>query len=172
MANTFIAIGTFRVSSPSVTSFTWSSIPQTYKNLVIMGACAAQSSSGGLKMFFNGDETTTYKYAEMYSGTTNTPAFQKSTATDFALGNTNMDAPAADHNLGVEIVIGNYTNTTDYKNYLYRGNGGTHNSTTQQQASVGGGTWSNISAITSIKIAKTGTAYFAVGTSFTLYGLT
>lgn len=156
-AVTYTPIATNTLSSAAA-SVTFSSIPGTYTDLVII--VAGIYTTGGTNdavLEFNGDTSSIYSWTRLLGNGT---AASSSRTTgdvqiDFGLlssnGQTNSIAQ-----------IQNYSNSTTYKTVLGRGN-----STEYVGAVVG--LWRSTAAITSVKVRSAAT--FASGTVFTLYGI-
>jgi hypothetical protein len=164
MASTFIAIQTITTStSPNSVSFT--SIPQTYKHLCVI-ANLSSNATDAIKLQFNSDTATNYKWGEIYMGGTATMKQYKGYPSNYSLGNSEL----TDNQFGaLELWIPNYVSSA-YKPYLYRNSCMVYNSLGSQASSWGGGQWDNTTAINSVTIAMNSGA-FRNGTNITLYGL-
>lgn len=140
MALTYESIATTTFSS--VTDFTFTSIPSTYTDLVIIFN-GVGSSVTNLTMQFNGDTNTNYS-ATYVLGDGSSVATSRE-------GNTTSGTLTAVYTSGrsqVNVSIQNYTNVTTYKSYLARFS----DATAQTSGMVG--LWRSTSAISSIKILK------------------
>ena len=162
---TYEPIATTTLGS-AASSYTFSSIPGTYTDLIIV-VNGTDSASGGnnWNLQFNGDTATNYSATRIRAdGTTNDSA--RTTSATSILG-----IQMNDTLIGVQTYqIMNYANTTTYKTALLRG--GVGGSTTATFLGAAVGLWRSTSAITSIKVLTNGlTSNFAVGTMFTLYGI-
>lgn len=158
MAVTYSQIATTTLSS-NAADVTFSSIPSTYTDLVIVTGVKYTSSEQALALTFNGDSGTNYSATYIY-GNGSSAATSRDT--------NNVFIPVArgdDNNFWAGITnIMNYSNTTTYKSVLSRGN-----SNTYVVAYVG--LWRSTSAITSLKIAQLTGSNFASGSTFSLYGI-
>ena len=158
MASTYTPIATTTFGS-SATSYTFSAIPSTYTDLVLV--CYIQnSSSANTYVRFNGDSSSIYSRTQLAGNGTS--------ATSGRASNTNagyIDAvPTQTPNENIIVQFQNYSNSTTYKTYLSRAN----NAATGVQATVG--LWSSTAAINQIAIfADSGT--MTAGTTLTLYGI-
>ena len=154
---TYTPIATNTLSSPAA-SVTFSSIPGTYKDLVLVMNVAVTDGSSVMRV--NNDGTFIYSRTQM-SGT-GTVASSGSTSTDDGwfpvTGTTGFTSVTTVH-------LMNYSNTTTYKTALARGNNAS--SVTQASAWL----YRSTSAITQINIIKPNTDNFITGSTFTLYGI-
>lgn len=146
----------------AVASVTFSSIPQTYTDLVMV--FSGSSVSGGedsISIQFNGDTTTNYSYT-LLSGDGSSAYSNRGSSTTFIAGAliTHLTITNSIWN------VFNYTNTTTFKTVLARGNAP---STLVRQ---GVGLWRKTpEAITSWLLKPNSGQNFAVGCTFTLYGI-
>jgi len=164
---TYTPIATNTLSS-TATSVTFSSIPGTYKDLVIVmsvGKGLAYSTS----IQFNSVTTSTYSRTRL-SGDGSTATSARITTADgyqyMALSSYGNGTTLGTESVIVNIM--NYSNTTTYKTVLSRTNG-----PSGLDANVG--LWQSTAAITSIKIVPdidgTTRTSFLIGSTFTLYGI-
>ena len=164
MASTYSQIATQTLGS-AASSVTFSSIPQTYTNLVLISVCSTSrvSSNASVDIQFNSDTSTNYSNTFMYGDGTTTTSSRASNATSIWIGQTIGNSST---NPEIQITnINNYNNTTTYKTVLSRGN---HPS---QLVLASVGLWRNTAAITSIKLINEGGNNFIAGNTFTLYGI-
>lgn len=155
MPVTYDKIATNTLGSAAA-SVTFSSIPATYTDLVLVVAGTATSNNTAY-MQFNGDTATNYSATQIY-GTGSVAASNRLTSSSF------MWLGEFYTNSNLIVQIPNYANTTTYKNQLCR----TSTPSAYVQAIIG--LWRSTAAITSITATMTSTTY-ASGTSFTLYGI-
>jgi len=158
---TYKPIATTSISSATA-DFTFSSIPGTYTDLVlVMNVIASSNTANYVYLQYNGDTGSNYSTTILASNGSSAQSVRFTNRTNF-----NIDYWATPQTeVGNRIVqIQNYSNTTTFKTGLLRANragGGT-------DATVG--LWRSTAAITSIKITcDSGT--FASGSAFTLYGI-
>jgi hypothetical protein len=149
----------------NASSVTFSSIPQTYTDLIIIANVKGTTGGNGTCVQFNGDTGGNYSYT-LIDG-------NGSSATSSGAQNQgNIQSGLVDNvGWGVQIIqIMNYSNTTTYKNVLGRGN-----DTLQLRATSGlwkPTTGSATQAITSITVLSSPNAYnFITGSTFNLYGI-
>jgi len=154
MAITYEPISTYTVGSPQA-SYTMSSIPATYTDLVLI--IQATTISANYNLRFNGDTGTNYSDTSLWGNGSSAASYRSSNNTVIGLTYTSSGAPIS------KIQIQNYSNATTYKTVL-----------TRQDDSVnatGGnvGLWRNTAAISSITIVSTGN--IPTGTTLTLFGI-
>lgn len=164
--NTYQALDKVTVGTATST-ISFSSIPATYTDLVVV-ISAPTSSDGATPQFrFNGDTSTNYSNTFLEGSGSSATSNRESSQTNIQLsynvgGNSTNPSTSIVH-------IMNYSNTTTYKTLLARWNsasGGTYPGTA---ATVG--LWRKTpEAITSMEIFVA-TGNFAVGSTFSLYGI-
>lgn len=145
-------------------SLTFSSIPSTYTDLVLVMSNLTFSSGGNPQIQFNGDTTTNYSNTDVYS-TGSAAGSTRNTGNayinvGFSATNGSSTEPGT-----VIVNIMNYSNATTFKTIIARGNraGG------EAQANVG--LWRKTpEAITSI-VVKVGSGNLQTGSTFALYGI-
>jgi hypothetical protein len=158
MAITYTPIATQTLTS-TATSVTFSSIPATYTDLVLVIDAIRSSGDNSVGLQYNSDSGTNYSFTYLFgSGTTSTSGRSSSqTRVDVAYINTTRSTNVAH--------ILNYSNTTTYKTSIGRFSPST------QYAGAYVGLWRNTAAINSINIINQDVANFASGSTFTLYGI-
>lgn len=156
-AATYTPIATQTLGS-SASSVTFSSIPSTYTDLVLV-ANAGISTTGAILAVFNSDTGTNYSYTRVYgNGTAATSdRFTNQPAMDLGYFSTSLGNISITHFM-------NYSNTSTYKTTLTR-----WNTTSYTTAEVG--LWRNTSAITTIVINGSFGYNLIAGSTFTLYGI-
>jgi len=150
---TYTALANITLGS-SASSVTFSSIPATYRDLVlvVVGTATADATWG---LRFNGDTGSNYPYVEMNGDGASTTS-TTSTLTFFRIGRTTGTQ-------GTTIIqIMDYSATDKHKTGLSRT--GPANEIVRAVASR----WANTAAITSI---VTNNVTFASGTTLSLYGI-
>jgi hypothetical protein len=158
--STYTPIATQTLGS-AVGTVTFTSIPSTYTDLVLIANGTAVSNTGwGLQ--FNSDTTSTYS-ATYLEGNGTSAIAERYSATYMrtcwnSLWNTTSPSNAT-------IQIQNYSNTTKYKTALWRSD-----SITGGYTEAGVGVWRSTSAINRIDIIIS-SVNFATGSTFTLYGI-
>jgi hypothetical protein len=142
---------------------TLSSIPSTYTDLILVQSGAFNPGTGDVYITFNNDTAGNYSFLWM-SGTGTGTVSNKVINT----GSITVDIYAyPTTNVSTRIIqVMNYSNVTRNKTVLVRATGGT----TGTDAMTG--MWRSSAAINRIDIYAGGVASrFAVGTTFTLYGI-
>lgn len=158
--STYTPIATTALAS-SATSYTFSSIPSTYTDLVLV-ASGTSTNAYNSNLQFNGDTATNYSCTVVSGSGSAASSYRNSSQTSMLIdynGNFNSS------NTSIIISILNYANTTTYKTALSRAN----NAAGGVDAVVG--LWRSTAAINSIKMAIGGGYSYATGTTFTLYGI-
>ena len=163
------------VLSADATSFTFSSIPQTYKHLQIFATLANTSAGGAINasIFFNNDETggnyQRHYLQNAYSGGVSAGGSASATFNFvYAAGSTYTDVYATNH-----INIYDYTSSSKYKSihnvsqYLTNGRG---SGLVQGFGGIYSGVWKNTNAISTIKF-EANSGQLNSGSTFWLYGL-
>lgn len=152
---TYAKIATTTLGS-ATNSFTFSSIPSTYTDLILVVNGSATGTGGRFRI--NGDTGTNYSYRRLYGN-------GSVAASD---GNSNQDyAYGSDISTSFCVNIYNfmdYSNTTTYKTIITRAN--PSNSMVACTVNL----WRSTAAITSIEI-NTGGVNMNIGSTLTLYGI-
>lgn len=153
--STFIPLATTTLSS-AASSVTFSSIPATYRDLVLV-ASFQTSVDANLLVRFNSDSGSNYSLVRMW-GTGSSTASDSRTQTyaDMEAGTTNTQISTT------IMQFMDYSATDKHKIMLYRSN--------QNLVAAGANRWANTSAINNISIA-TNSGTFNVGTSFSMFGI-
>ena len=153
ISTTYEPIATYTVPS-SAGSYTFTSIPQTYTDLVMIF-----NGVGGnnISLQFNGDTSSNYSATRIQG--------DGSTASSSRWSNTtSMFGPYAVAENVTIWQIQNYSNSTTYKTALAKGGG----AGTQVEAYVG--LWRNTAAITSLTVI-TPSANISAGSTISIYGI-
>jgi hypothetical protein len=168
VSNTYQAIATTTLGSAAA-SYTFSSIPQTYTDLILIYQTRISTQNSYLDVCAqaNGDTGTNYSYTSLTGSGTAAQSHRASNTGSFI-----FDDNGAPWN--AQWAIGrvnfmNYSNTTTYKTAISR---------TDQGGGTSGGTdavvnlWRNTAAISSLKIyLNGGSLLLDAGTTLTLYGI-
>ena len=152
--NTYTAIATQTLGS-AVSSVTFSSIPSTYTDLVMVVAGTVNSATA-MDVTFNSDTGSNYSRTLLTGDGSSASSSRVSNATNLGLGFLSTSQSVS------IIQLMNYANTTTFKTILARGNAADNRTV----ATVG--LWRSTSAITSINFAG---ATYQTGTTFSLYGI-
>lgn len=158
MAATYLPIATTTLGS-SASSYTFSSIPSTYTDLVIVTS-GTGSANASFKLQFNSDTGSNYSVTYLYGdGGGSATSGRASNQTE--IGAMGRIGTSQANSL---IHIMNYSNTSTYKNVIGRGNLST------QLTIMSVGTWRSTLAINSIKLTpESGT--IDAGAILTIYGI-
>lgn len=168
--NTYVALDKVTVSGTSIATVTFSSIPSTYTDLIIVGNLGSEGTNAFPYLQFNGDTGSNYSYTQLYGTGTSTGTGRTSNSTQLFNNDVSVKQGAVNSNVVYQIM--NYSNSTTHKTSLVR-------QSTLDAADYNGslaavGTWRNTAAITSvaIKLTRGGTGYnFSNGSTFSLYGI-
>lgn len=139
-------------------SVTFSSIPATYRDLVLVCDVASAAGGGFGYVQFNGDTGGNYNYVRMLGdGSSTYSASGASGSANAQIGYVRSTAK------GVRIVqIMDYSATDKHKSMLVRSN--------EQDVGAWANRWASTSAITSVSVYVSGQS-FAAGSTFYLYGI-
>ena len=153
---TYVSIASNTLSS-SAASVTFSSIPGTYTDLVVVVAGTfTTGSTNNVNFQFNGDTASNYSFLRLLGS--------GSAASSYRVSDVQIDIGLLSSTAQSNTVanIQNYSNTTTYKTAIGRGD-------TSEYAQASLGAWRNTAAITSVTILSAAT--FASGSTFSLYGI-
>lgn len=168
MAKTYEPIATTTLTAGTA-SVTFSNIPQTYTDLVLVANIRISGTGGeGIGIRFNNDSGSNYSYTRVFAST--------SAVSDVGTNLTSTDGgyfPGSDSSSslfdpGIYQIM-NYSNTTTNKMVITRWNNNQNPGTTH--VGFNAGLWRSTAAITSVTLAKDGGKTFVSGCSFTLYGI-
>lgn len=156
MASTYTPIATQTLGSSAAT-VTFSSIPSTYTDLVLV-ANGSASASSDFYIAFNSDFSSNYSRTVLYGTGSAAGSQRDSNLTRMLIG--------AFYTNQVNILqIMNYSNTNTNKTVLSRSNGPSN----VVEADVG--LWRSTVAINRIDLTVSGSNTFNTGSTFTLYGI-
>ena len=147
----------------ATSSYTFSSIPQTYTNLVVVVNGGSSSNNIDFDMVINGDNGNNYSRTLMYGNGSSAGSTRYSN--EAYLSFTYYGNMTTNFSWIGQININNYANTTTYKTILGKASNA---DTYGVNATVG--LWRSTSAITSIQL-KARASNFITGTTFSLYGI-
>jgi len=172
MASTYEKIQTNTLTSATA-SISFTSIPGTYTDLVVIASVQGQANGCNMQIWFNGDGSSTNYSSTVLYGTNNTIGSVRNINNAKLNFGTNGGMPYANANqFGLNIYhIQNYSNTTTYKTVI-----GTSRSPSGGYVGVGEldqavGMWRNTAAITSVDIGVDNSRTMQIGSSFTIYGI-
>jgi hypothetical protein len=148
------------VSSTTEASITFSAIPGTFSNLLLVFQVAESGSAGqDFALQFNGDSGANYNWG--FGANTGTGNVTNGDTSGHCGYQQNTNYPSSG-----KIDIPNYAGTVLQKGYV-----GQNVSESDGNLLTHGGMWNNTAAITSITLFPLGSLEFIAGTTFTLYGL-
>ena len=163
--NTYTAIATNTLGSAAA-SVTFSSIPSTYTDLVLVISAADSGATNVYLQMGNGsiDTGSNYSHTILTGNGTTAYSYRESSQTKilYAFEGTPPTSPS----FGTYIIqFMNYSNTTTYKTVLSRAN----SASSGTDAIVG--LWRSTSAINQIQLSAQGATTYSTGSTFTLYGV-
>lgn len=167
MASTLVALQTVTVGAGGVSSITFSSIPQTYTDLVVKASARTSTTDGSspqkyLTISFNGSTSNLSSRFLFGNGST---AGSASDTTIYSWANGNTSTASTFGNF--EIYVPNYT-SSNFKSVSL--DIATENNATAAYLNLEAGLWANTSAITSLAINLDSGTLVQYST-FTLYGV-
>jgi hypothetical protein len=160
MPSTYDKIATYTVVGSSTNSYTFTVIPATYTDLILVFNGKINSGSVNLTMQYNGDTGNNYSFTRIYGDGANAATSRASGIPDNYIG----DIPSASWSNEI-VSIQNYANTTTYKVGQSRSN------------AIGGAVqawahlWASTAAINAIRVYPSGGSNYTAGTMMTLYGI-
>jgi hypothetical protein len=150
----------------ATSSYTFSTIPATYTDLILVANFTVATSSANLVMTVNGD-TTSGLYSKTQMEGTGSAAVSGRTANANSIGlDSNIGDDATNPSIHI-LQLMNYANTSVFKTVLHR-QSGFWSANPGTGARVG--LWRNTNAINSVTL-NNGGVNFTVGSTFTLYGI-
>jgi hypothetical protein len=169
MASAWTKISTFTATSDT-TGTTFSSIPGTYTDLLLVSSMRGNESYDYYGISFNG--STADFNSRWIFGQPATPS--SGNRSDNYLSSTvaNSIYPSTIF-ATTHLYIPNYTNTSFNKCFLWNAGQGNDNATYDSYNQLGAGQWSQTAAITSITVTagNGGTKRFTTGSTIYLYGI-
>jgi hypothetical protein len=158
MPATYEPIQTYTLSA-NTSSITFSSIPATYTDLILIANSGQTTADSYYGIRFNGDSTGNYSNTQMLGNASTIISNANNNTTIGYVHSTNEDSVADT----LIISIPNYQNTNVYKTALSRGNSKSY------RVVLSLSMWRSKSAITSISLS--GGYNLLSGSTFTLYGI-
>jgi hypothetical protein len=165
MTNTYIALSTITLAT-ATSSVTFGSIPQTYRDLVLVVGNLSAAAANTLYARLNGDSGSNYSLV-VASGSSGGVNFNSSGSTDqgmfFGSGFQGV-SPSGVSQATLQIM--DYSATDKHKSSLSR-----YSATVRSEVDMGAARWANTSAVTSIEARISGSVSYNSGTTFSLYGI-
>jgi hypothetical protein len=160
MAKTYEPIATTTLGSAAA-SYTFSSIPSTYTDLVLVAVTKnSVVTVNGIFIRYNGDTASNYSTTFLYGNGTSAVSSRASSQTQAQIG-----WDGSTDFVPTIINIQNYSNATTYKTALSRSN------EPSSRVAAWVSLWRSTAAVTSITLTAESPANFAIGSTFTLYGI-
>lgn len=159
--SSYTPIATHTIAT-AASSYTFSSIPATYTDLVLVVNAATGSNDIDMYIQVNSDTGSNYSWTRMVgTGSVTSSSRASSSTLGFRVGN--MSGSNVGQN-NVIVQFQNYSNTTTNKTVLSRGNNAAN------LVETFSGLWRSTVAINSMSI-NTQSGNFSVGSTFSLYGI-
>jgi hypothetical protein len=170
MANTYTLISTLEATGGVVSGFDFTSIPQTYTDLVILMCGRASADNVNIKITFNGSATAVYYVTYLQNGSQSVGSGDQNAQANILFAGVNAGfTPTASTFGNTRIYIPQYANTSFNKQLTMDStnpnNGGTYCASDLDSAS-----WLNTSAINQITIIPN-TGNFEQYSVASLYGI-
>jgi hypothetical protein len=163
--NTYVALATSTLGSAAA-SVTFSSIPATYTDLVLVLQPASTTFADNVGLNFNSDTGSNYSSTNL-SGTGSVASGARAASPYVQVTNI-IGTTGTLGAMTSTIHIMNYANTTTYKTVISRTGqiGATYNGN-----EVIVSLWRNTAAINTIVVKQSGSPNFITGSTFSLYGI-
>ena len=171
MANTYVLLNSNTLGA-NTTSVTFSSIPQTYTDLVLK--MSLRLDAGGYAYYkFNNDVSTYYSYIILTAGGGTPASYLGSNANPGYITPLGTGLPTSTYTAStfanVEMYISNYTATTSRPISIFDAN--ENNNATTYDVSMAANLYRGTAAISSVVFTVAGGNNFVTGSSFYLYGI-
>jgi hypothetical protein len=164
MTSTYEKIATHTITT-NVASYTFTSIPGTYTDLVLIIGNGEHSDASQTTVQFNSDTGSNYSRTALSATGGSNTSVRATSATSLMLEWNGYPSVNGNKDYTGVWNFMNYANTTTYKTIIGRGN----SVSTGVVTSVG--LWRSTSAITSIKLQPSNTSFFMSYGVYTLYGI-
>jgi hypothetical protein len=145
--------------SNATSSITFSNIPTTFTDLVLVIEATSSADGNGISAIFNGDTSGSYSFTYFLGNGTSTLSGRSSGTSWMNLANV-ISARSTSR-----INIQNYSNATTFKTVVSR------SSLSSKYDVTYSGLWRNTAPISSIRLNVEGGSNFNSGSTFTLYGI-
>lgn len=151
-----------QVLGSAAATVTFSSIPGTYKDLVLEVMCGTTTGTTFANYTYNGDTGSNYSFTQIYGDGSTASSNRFSSVSNIGFTPNTLQTSISTTLLAN---IQSYSNTNVYKTSVHRAG-----SADNQTVSSGVGLWRNTAAITSITV-KTSANNFQTGSTFRLWGV-
>jgi hypothetical protein len=164
--STYEPIATTTLGS-NTNSYTFTSIPGTYTDLILICADLGAQSAQTIYVQANSDTGSNYSHTWLNgNGSVAQSGRASNNSQGFAVGGSVAGLPSSIGAMGIMHIQG-YSNTTTFKTAISRYNFGGASGETQAAASL----WRSTSAINALKVYASGATNILAGAVFTLYGI-
>ena len=154
---TYTAIASITLGS-SASSVTFSSIPQDYRDLVLVVTGEGSSATSFYALYFNADTGANYSRVEMSGTGSGTSSSSPSNLVPITHNATSESTTI--------LQIMDYSATDKHKTVLYR-----NNSVDYPIVKAGAGRWASTSAVTSLEVEGTSGVTLTAGSTLALWGI-
>jgi hypothetical protein len=162
---TYTALAT-RTLTGTTTSVTFSSIPATYRDLIlVIEASPADTAFPAVWLRANSDTGSNYSFARMTGNGSATAVLANTSQTVLQIGSAFGLGGTTGSRANIVAQIMDYSATDKHKSVLSRA------STPNNGVEAATSRWANTAAITTIQALVSAGAGFASGSSFSLYGV-
>lgn len=169
MATTHQLIQTVTVGSGGAASIEFTSIPQTYTDLLLVYSTRAATTGSDGSARFNSDTGSNYSYRKLGGNGSVTSSDSGTSQTSFTrVGRVNPSSATANVFSSNSMYIPNYTSSNNKSISI---EGVSENNASSANIDLIAGLWSNSAAITSIALQIDGGGNFAQYSSASLYGI-
>jgi hypothetical protein len=156
---TYTALATTTLGA-TAGSVTFSSIPATYRDLVIVANWPDSSSAPFVLLRLNGDSGTNYSWVQGYADTGGPNSDSASSVNGIRVGYSQIDPSM------IRVQVMDYSATDKHTTVLARSDQMDSNT----RVSMFAGRWANTAAVTSAALVMS-SGSFAIGSTFSLYGI-
>jgi hypothetical protein len=167
MASTYEPIATTTLGSNNA-NITFSSIPSTYTDLVLVMNYGSNSADTVVSLQFNSDTGSNYSVTTLGGNGSSAFSGRNSNQTIMRIVNNIGATSGSIYNMSI-LNIMNYQNSTTYKTVIARSGTAASPPSPGTEATVG--LWRSTSAITSLVLNNFSGGNFITGSTFTLYGI-
>jgi hypothetical protein len=156
--STYVSLATITLGSAD-SEIIFSSIPATYRDLVLVAEYKNSTTVTAARIRFNSD--TGSNYSNVWMGGSGSTAFSSTTG---GSGLIIADANTTNTTMSMTQIM-DYSATDKHKTTLSRGSGAGIN------AIAFASRWANTAAVTTVSVVYPGGGQFTVGSTFSLYGI-
>jgi hypothetical protein len=171
MANTYTLIAKYQATSGSLASIDFTSIPQTFTDLLVKIPARSSLNDSSFNIFFNGSASTiTGISMDTYYASPITGLVGRALTSNWIGTNAITDVGrGANIFAGIELYVGEYSNTSVNKKGWWTAN--QENNAAQAAATIGWFTYGSNTAISEINLRLPATGVFIQYSTAYLYGI-